>query len=122
MPADPDAELTFIVGARHGGRRCRRGASRRELLELARLAVAARAGADRDAGATRRSRGARERGASGACRVPRDAAASTSPRRWCASGSPRASRSTSCVGAAVAGYIAEHGLYRRRREAAARER
>ena len=54
--------------------------------------------------------GDRRRARSGSCRCRR----SRSPPRWCASAWPRGPVEE-LVGAAVAGYIAEHGLYRRGR-------
>lgn len=116
----PDAELTFIVGADTASTL----ASWREpaeLLGLARLAVASRSGSDRQqvldtvAGLAGDDAQARERLTSRVGFLTMDAieVSSSSVRE-------RAARGESLeafVGPAVAGYIAEHGLYSGAREA-----
>ncbi len=103
----PDAELTFIVGARHGGTL----PAWREPEELLALALAGGGRACRRRAVARRSaRGCAGRAAPRVA-LPRRCRRSTSPPRWCASARPRASRSTTWW-PAVARYIAEHGLYR----------
>jgi nicotinate-nucleotide adenylyltransferase len=115
----PDAELTFIVGADAASTL---GAWREpgRLLELADLAVARRAGATEDG---LRETIARLASGSGSGRQPRLrfldmplVEISSSEARGRAS---RGDPIEDLVGPAVAGYIAEHGLYREPTEASA---
>jgi nicotinate-nucleotide adenylyltransferase len=102
----PDAELTFIVGADTAATL---GSWRepRKLLELARLAVATRAGADRrlvlDAVRALVPEGDSVR----FLEMPAIEASSSMARARAARGEPI----DDLVGPAVADYIAEHGLY-----------
>jgi nicotinate-nucleotide adenylyltransferase len=110
----PEAELTFIVGADIA----RTLPSWREparLLELARLAVAERAGLDdRDAREALRASAARLRSVGGSeqrvtfLTMGEIAVSSSLVRERVAAGAPIAE----LVGEPVASYIAEHGLYR----------
>ena len=119
----PDAELTLIVGADTASTL----ASWRQpakLLELAHLAVAARAGAarrpvlDAIAGLGEDDEGGRQ-GRPGPVQsvrfleMPTIEVSSSMVRRRVAEGEPI----EELVGSAVAGYIAEHGLYRADAEA-----
>jgi nicotinate-nucleotide adenylyltransferase len=117
----PHAELTFIVGADTASTL---GSWRepQQLLELARLAVAARAGAARErvldalAGLQLAdASGERRTGADDVrfLAMPVIEVSSSLVRRRVADGHAVAE----LVGPAVAGYIAEHGLYRARAEA-----
>jgi nicotinate-nucleotide adenylyltransferase len=117
----PDAALTFIVGADTAGTL----SSWREpekLLELAHLAVAARAGAARrrvlDALAGLALDDAGGRGLAERVRfleMPEVEVSSSMVRSRVANGEPI----DELVGPAVAGYIDEHGLYRARTEGVA---
>jgi nicotinate-nucleotide adenylyltransferase len=102
----PDAELTFIVGA-DTARTLPDWHHPRQVLELASLAVAARSGTDR--------RAVLDSVASlsdpvGVCflETPLLELSSSLARERAAAGAPI----DQIVGPAVAGYIAEHGLYR----------
>jgi nicotinate-nucleotide adenylyltransferase len=110
----PEAELTFIVGADIAGT-LPAWREPEQLLELAELAVAARPGSDRD--------GVLDALASlgGDARVrfldaPLLDASSSDVRERAGAGEPI----EQLVGASVAGYIAEHGLYDARERAASR--
>jgi nicotinate-nucleotide adenylyltransferase len=113
----PKSQLTFVVGADTASTL---GSWREpaQLLELARLAVAARAGAARERvldalaeiGAASRHAGADGGPVAGAVsflEMPVIAASSSMARERVAAGEPI----DDLVGPAVAGYIAEHGLY-----------
>ncbi len=112
--SQPDAELTFIMGADTAAT-LPSWREPREVLGLARLAVAARSGTARrrvldvlaDLGA-----GGRESAAAGAAvsflDMPAIEASSSMVRERVLRGEPI----DDLVGAAVAGYIAEQGLYR----------
>jgi nicotinate-nucleotide adenylyltransferase len=110
----PDAELTFIVGADTA---TTLGAWREptQLLALARLAVAARAGAARqrvldalaEIGVAAGASGQSAPGAVSFLEMPAIEASSSLARRRVAAGEPV----EDLVGPAVARYIAEHGLY-----------
>jgi nicotinate-nucleotide adenylyltransferase len=113
----PDARLTFVVGA-DAARTLPRWREPRELLELAALAVAEREGAGRD-DVLKAVAAARSGAAGGVSDGVPEAGVSflemgTVPvssslvRERVARGDPV----EELVGAAVAGYIAEHGLYR----------
>jgi nicotinate-nucleotide adenylyltransferase len=107
----PDARLTFIVGA-DTARTLPGWRAPARILELAELAVAARAGSARDAVLESVAGLSEHRGA--ARREPRFLAmgavevSSSAVRRAVAAGEPI----VSLVGEGVARYIAEHGLYR----------
>jgi nicotinate-nucleotide adenylyltransferase len=114
----PDAELTFIVGA-DTARTVPSWHEPEKVLELARIAIAEREGtATEEALGTLAALGAagdderRERRTSGAealvLEMPRIEISSSLVRRRVAEGE----RVEDLVGAAVAGYIAELGLYR----------
>jgi nicotinate-nucleotide adenylyltransferase len=118
--SDPNAELTFIVGADTASTL----ASWREpveLLALARLAVASRSGADREqvldtvAGLAGGDAEARERLTSRVGFLTMDTidVSSSSVRERAARGEPL----EGLVGPEVASYISEHGLYSGAREA-----
>jgi nicotinate-nucleotide adenylyltransferase len=113
----PHAQLTFILGADTASTL---GSWREpaQLLALARLAVAARAGAARqrvldalaDIDAASGARGANGQPAPGAVsflEMPAIEASSSTARQRVAAGQAV----EDLVGSAVAGYIAEHGLY-----------
>lgn len=102
---DPEAELTLIVGA-DMARTLPGWREPREILGLARLAVAARDGASRESvrGALRGLDG--EASAVFLEMAPLEVS-SSQVRARAAAGDPY----QDLVGAAVAGYIAEHGLY-----------
>jgi nicotinate-nucleotide adenylyltransferase len=108
---DPEAELTFIVGA-DTARSLPSWHEPQRVLELAELAVAARSGSDRSqVGAAIAQAGA---GASGAAPIvhflemaPIEASSSMARNRLAAGES-----AVEMLGPAVAAYIAEHGLYR----------
>jgi nicotinate-nucleotide adenylyltransferase len=104
--SEPETELTFIVGADiattlpswHEPRR---------LLELARLAVAGRSGGDRAATLAAVARVAAEQDRVRFLDSPVIDVSSSLVRERAAAGAPL----EELVGAGVAGYIAEHGLY-----------
>jgi nicotinate-nucleotide adenylyltransferase len=110
----PDAELTFIVGADTA---TTLGSWREpaQLLALARLAVAARAGAARrrvldalaEIGVTAGANGESASGAVSFLEMPTIEASSSLARRRVAAGEAV----DDLVGPAVARYITEHGLY-----------
>ena len=102
----PDDELTLILGADQAAHL----ASWREperVLELARVAVAAREGMEREAVMRRLhdARSRRARSTSSRCR------AWTSPRRWCASAWAEGRPVRYLVPEPVADAVAERGLY-----------
>jgi nicotinate-nucleotide adenylyltransferase len=110
----PSAELTFIVGA-DTARTLPSWREPRALLELARLAVAARSGSARDQvlATVAAVEGEPPAAAAGSERVsflemPLVEVSSSAVRRRVAEGLDV----EQLVGAPVAGYIAEHGLYR----------
>jgi nicotinate-nucleotide adenylyltransferase len=107
----PDARLTFIVGA-DMARTLPAWREPRELLELADLAVAGREGAGREGvlGALAALNGKGAGGPAGVSFLAMEAVpvSSSLVRERVAGGEPV----EELVGGAVAGYIAEHGLYR----------
>ncbi len=111
---DPEAELTFIVGA-DTARTLPSWREPASVLRLARLAVAARAGIERAevqeaiASAAGESQAARTAGAATRYLAMKPFEVSSSiVRERAAAGRPL----EPLVGAAVAGYIDQHGLYR----------
>jgi nicotinate-nucleotide adenylyltransferase len=107
----PDARLTFIVGA-DMAKTLPAWREPQELLELAELAVAEREGAGREdvLGALAALNGKDAGGPVGVSFLAMEAVpvSSSLVRERVASGEPV----EELVGSAVAGYIAEHGLYR----------
>jgi nicotinate-nucleotide adenylyltransferase len=112
----PNAELTFILGADTASTLPAWREPAR-VLELADLAVAARTGADREdvldtveglLAAGRRGAGDRRPAAIRFLQMPTIEISSSMARERVAAGAPI----EDLLGAAVAGYIREHGLYR----------
>lgn len=112
--SNPQAELTFIVGADIAGT-LPAWHEPAELLELAALAVAARPGSDRD-GLLEALAPIGDPARVCFLDAPLIDASSSSVRERVAEGAPI----ERLVGPAVAGYIAEHGLYGAHAEAVSR--
>jgi nicotinate-nucleotide adenylyltransferase len=113
--SDPDAELTFIVGADTAATLPSWREPRR-LLELARLAVAARSGTDRRGVLQALAPLAPAQGRVRFLDTPVIEISSSLARERAAAEEPL----EALVGESVAGYIVEHGLYGARAREASR--